>query len=74
MKLKLQSKQISLTADKIHSMSHNFPNILKTIYTEDRDRSKDQSVDEMVHLEMHLHRKGDMKYNKMLESKTRKKA
>ncbi len=40
-------------ADSLHAMSHNLPNILKTVYDEDRVRLEDSYVDEMNHLKMH---------------------
>jgi hypothetical protein len=50
------------TADKIHAYSDNIPNILKTIYEEDKMRMKDQSADEMAVLKAFEMRKVDTKY------------
>ena len=57
------------TADKIHSMNHNFPNILNTIYHEDKLRMKEQSEDEMAVMKLFEQRKVDTKYFQMLEKK-----
>ena len=43
-------------------MSHNFPNILKTIYEEDKIRMKEQSEDELSVLKAFEMRKVDTKY------------
>ena len=50
-------------------MSHNFPNILNTIYHEDKMRMKEQSEDEMSVLKAFEMRKVDTKYFQMLEKK-----
>ena len=50
-------------------MSDNLPNILKTIYAEDKQRTNEQSEDEMAVLKSFEHRKLDTSYFKMLESK-----
>ncbi len=69
LKQKFQQKKTVQTADKIHHMSHNFPNILKTIYHEDKMRMKEQSEDEMAVLKAFEMRKVDTKYFQMLEKK-----
>lgn len=61
--------KILQTADKIHLMSHNFPNILKTIYKEDKLRMKEESEDEMAVIKAFELRKVDTKYFQMLEKK-----
>ena len=43
-------------------MSHNFPNILKTIYKEDKIRMMEESHDEMDVLKAFEKRKVDTKY------------
>lgn len=43
-------------------MSHNFPNILKTIYQEDKLRMREESEDEMAVLKAFELRKVDTKY------------
>ena len=63
-----QLKTVS-TADKMHSMNHNLPNILKTIYAEDKLRMVEQSEDEMAVLKSFVARKFDTVYFKMLEGK-----
>lgn len=35
---KMTMNRILATANKIHNMNHNLPNILKTVYDEDRER------------------------------------
>lgn len=55
------------TADKIHSMSHNLPSILSTIYTEDKLRLKEESLDEMAVQKQFEMRKVDTRYFQMLE-------
>ena len=50
------------TADKIHLMSHNLPNILRTIYREDQLRMQEQSEDEMAVLKAFEMRRVDTKY------------
>lgn len=69
--LKQKMKQLKLvkTASKLHEMSHNFPNILRTIYHEDKQRMIDQSQDEIAVLKAFELRKVDTKYFQMLEKK-----
>ena len=35
---KMTMNRILATANKIHNMNHNLPNILKTVYDEDKER------------------------------------
>lgn len=63
-----QTKTLT-TAAKMHSMNHNLPNILKTIYAEDKLRMVEQSEDEMAVLKSFEARKLDTAYFKMLENK-----
>ena len=49
-------------------MEENLPNILQTIYTLDKERIKDQSLDEMLVLQAFENRKVDTRYYQMLES------
>lgn len=65
---KKQMKAIT-TADKMHHMNHNLPNILRTIYAEDKQRTVEQSEDEMAVLRTFEARKLDTAYFKMLENK-----
>ena len=69
LKRKIQQLKTIQTADKIHLMSHNFPNILKTIYHEDKLRMREESEDEMAVLKAFELRKVDTKYFAMLEKK-----
>lgn len=46
MKQKLQQQKTVQTVDKLYNMSNNLPNILSTIYVEDRLRLKDSVEDE----------------------------
>ena len=69
LKRKIQQLKTIQTADKIHLMSHNFPNILKTIYQEDKLRMREESEDEMAVLKAFELRKVDTKYFAMLEKK-----
>jgi len=50
-------------------MSHNLPNILKTIYAEDKLRQIEQSEDEIAVMKTFEERKFDTQYFKILESK-----
>ena len=50
-------------------MEDNLPNILKTVYKEDKDRIQDQSQDEMQVLRAFSKRKTDTKYFQMLEKR-----
>ena len=44
---KMTMNRILATANKIDNMKHNLPNILKTVYEEDRDRQRDENNDEV---------------------------
>lgn len=44
---KMTMNRILATANKIHNMNHNLPNILKTVYDEDKERQMDENNDEV---------------------------
>jgi hypothetical protein len=58
-----------VTADKIMTINHNFPQILKVVYTEDKERIQYQCEDEADVLKAFEARKTDTKYFQMLEKK-----
>ena len=69
MKQKFKAAKTIQTAETIHKMKKNFPNILQTIYDEDRNRLKEQAEDELAVLKAFEYRKNDTKYYQMLERK-----
>ena len=62
MKQKFKAAKTIQTAETIHKMKKNFPNILQTIYDEDRNRLKEQAEDELAVLKAFEYRKNDTKY------------
>ena len=69
LKERFKQENIMQTAEKIHRLKKNFPNILSTIYNEDRDRMKGETEDDILVLKAFEQRKSDMKYINMLEKK-----
>jgi hypothetical protein len=68
----MQQQKTYVTADKLQDMCENLPNILSTIYIEDRLRLKDNVDDEIAVLHAFEKKKQDNQYYQMIE-KLRKK-
>ena len=66
-KQKILQEQTLQTASKIQSMSHNLPNILRTIYMEDKERAKDNSQDQVAVIKTFENRMVDQAYLHLLE-------
>ena len=62
LKQQMHQDKLKQTAEKIQVMEDNLPNILKTVYQEDKERIMDQSQDEMLVLRAFSQRKTDTKY------------
>ena len=62
LKQKMHQVKLKETACKIQVMEDNLPNILRTVYQEDKTRVQDQSLDEMMVLRAFEARKVDTRY------------
>ena len=58
--------RILATANKIHNMNHNLPNILKTVYDEDRERQMDENNDEVQAIKYYEMRQIDTNYLRLV--------
>ena len=72
LKERFKQAKIVQTADIIHRLKKNFPNILHTIYTEDAERLQTEAEDDILVLRDFEIKKKDMKYIQMLEKNKKK--